>query len=299
MASPWDRLGKQGKVEEAASPWNNLFGSGIPTSSRRAFNTSTGNLKSSAPNLIGINPNIPWWSQLKPGTPPKIGVGDGQNFNAKLLAAKQKRADALKAKQKELSDAFLPFGDDYYGDMTDSYRDFVDDNFQSSYDDALRGIYQGFKSRGIMPQADLNAAIANLDAAKVNELTRMDEAASGYSQSKRDEVSKSQKTLGDQLSALVGGASSVADIDLQTDAINQFDIGGKVSKLRNPAAKEALNFFTDFDKVSANNLDGSNVMPSYGASQSASNFMNLGGGSTNRSLGINSPFQGSSIKNIT
>ena len=263
-------------------------------------------------SAIGLDLDKPWYTQFEappvnPLTTVNVGGGNNQSQNqdsspsqAELLqSARNRRANALKSKKNELTKAFGAFGDDYYSDMSDSYKEFVSDDLDTGYDDALRGIYQGFKARGIMPYAELNAAIADLDKAKAIEMDNINKGAMGYSQSKKEEVSKSQKTLGDQLSALVGGASSVADIDKQTKAIEEFNIANKVAKLQTPSAKETMSFFADYDKLAENDVMGANVAPTYGSGKDASSMMKMGSVETpRRSFGIDTPFSGGSMRNV-
>ena len=228
---------------------------------------------------------------------------DAAYRKAMAMQAKERRASALAAKQRELADAFNFFNDDYYTDLSDSYKDFASGSLESAYDDSLRGIYQGFKSRGLLSQDAVDQAIAGLDRAKADEMTRLNNLASDYAGAKRDEVATSRQKFGDELSALVGGATDEESINKQTAAIEAFDISGRVDKLKKPGAKQAVDFFKDYDKVAAQSAARENVSASAAPGQvgdgggSASSVVQMGANTAPSSLvGIRSPFQGSSTK---
>lgn len=215
--------------------------------------------------------------------------------------AKSARSNALKKKQKELKDAFGFFNDDFYSDMSDSYKDFAQGSLDTAYDDSLRGIYAGFKAKGLLSQANVDEAMAGLNAAKAEEMKRLDTLASEYANTKRAEVEKGRTKYGDELSALVGGATDEASINKQRDAIENFDIEGRVNKLKKPGAKAAVDFFKGYDKVKAQ------AQPNVGATAgpeetgdeggSASSVVQMGANTAPSSMvGIRSPFQGSSTK---
>lgn len=214
---------------------------------------------------------------------------------AELAAARANRATALANKQAELTAAFSSFGDDFYDDLASSYSDYQNPLLAQSYDDSLRGIYEGFKAKGLLTQSGLDSAIGGLDAAKAAEMARITQGASDYSGAKRTEITQKQQKLGDQLAALVGGATTAADVNAQTDAINAFDFGGDVDKLKTPAAKGNLDFFQGFDKVTASAQPSQNVQPvsATGAPQAASITPAA------FRTGIQSPYQGESLKVIS
>lgn len=222
-----------------------------------------------------------------------------------LSNARNRRSNALAAKQAELADAFNFFNDDYYDDMSSSYKDFASGSLQSAYDDSLRGIYQGFKSRGLLSQAGVNEAIAGLDQAKVDEMARLDRMASDYAGAKRTEVDTSRQKFGDELSALVGGATTADAVNQQADAIEAFDISGRIDKLKKPGAKNTVEFFKGYDKVSPTAAAKTNVVASAAPGQvgddggSASSVVQMGANTAPSSMvGIRSPFQGGSNKVI-
>jgi hypothetical protein len=215
---------------------------------------------------------------------------------AELAAARANRANALANKQSQLAAAFGAFNDDFYEDLSSSYTEYQNPLLTQSYDDSLRGIYEGFKAKGLLSQSDVNAAISGLDAARDRERNRITQGATAYSDARRNEVAAKQKKLSDQLAGLVGGATTAADVNAQTEAINAFDFSGEVDKLTKPAAKGDLNFFEGFDKVTAAARPTSNVsaVSATGTPQGAESIQ-----AGRQATGIRSPYQGSSLKVVS
>ena len=215
---------------------------------------------------------------------------------AELAAARANRANALASKQAELASAFGAFSNDFYDDLSSSYTDFQNPLMSQSYDDSLRGIYEGFKARGLLSQSQVDAAISGLDSARDRERNRIASGAAAYSDARRNEVAAKQKKLGDQLAGLVGGATTAADVNAQTEAINAFDFSSEVDKLKTPAAKGDLNFFEGFDKVTASSRPSSNVaaVSATGAPQTAES---IAAGRVR--TGIRSPYQGNSLRVVS
>jgi len=215
---------------------------------------------------------------------------------AELAAARANRANALANKQNQLAAAFGAFSDDFYDDLGSSYSEYQNPLLSQSYDDSLRGIYEGFKAKGLLSQADVNAAISGLDSARDRERNRITQGATAYSDARRNEVAAKQKKLGDQLAGLVGGATTAADVNAQTEAINAFDFSGDVDRLKQPAAKGDLNFFEGFDKVAASSRPATNVA-AVSATGTPQNAESVAAG--RQATGIRSPYQGSSLKVVS
>jgi len=215
---------------------------------------------------------------------------------AELAAARANRANALANKQSQLAAAFGAFNDDFYEDLGSSFNEYQNPLLTQSYDDSLRGIYEGFKAKGLLSQADVNAAISGLDSARDRERNRITQGATAYSDARRNEVAAKQKKLGDQLAGLVGGATTAADVNAQTEAINAFDFSGDVDRLKQPAAKGDLNFFEGFDKVAASSRPATNVA-AVSATGTPQNAESVAAG--RQATGIRSPYQGSSLKVVS
>ena len=237
------------------------------------------------------------------------GDNDGYQYidqgQVELQKARDERATALAAKQKELSDAFGYFNDDYYGDLSQSYTDYSNPLLQNAYDDSLRGVYQGFKAAGLVSQADMDSAIGGLDSQKAIEQQRIADAASAYSGTRRTDIEKQRQKLGDQLSSLVGGAPDIDSVRAQTEAINNFDVAKNVDKLKAAPVKTSINFFDGFDKVAA--TQESNPLATYTNAPGAASASLTGSSALPSSasvqptslVGISSPYAGSSVKVVS
>lgn len=212
------------------------------------------------------------------------------NQQNKKLQAALKRANAISQKRKELADAFGFFNDDFYDDMGTSFSDFQQSSLQEGYDGSLRGIMEGFKAQGMLRQADVDEAVGKLDAAKQSEMEKITQGATDYSQAKRDEVAAKQAKLGDQLSALSGGAKDVAQLEAQTAAIQKFDFNKEIEKLKTPGKKTGMDFFTDFTQLAAPIGPSINVQAE--STAGAPQFGEI----TPITTGIKSPFDSRSIR---
>lgn len=212
-----------------------------------------------------------------------------------INAAKKERAEALSKKQKELTDAFGTFGDDYYDDLATSFTDFQTPLLSSAYADATRGMYDGFKAKGLLSQAEVDAGLGDLLTQKTVDSANISTGASGYAQAKRDEVTKKQQSLGDALSAMAGGATTLDDINKQTENIKAFDFSKDIDKLKPAASKTALSFFDGFTKIPLAQQPTENVAPTStsGAAQAGSVTPAY------TYTGINDPYRGSTTRVVS
>jgi len=217
-----------------------------------------------------------------------------------LAAARQRRAEAYNSRNSALTEAFGGFNDDYYSDLETAFRDVNTPGVQSQYDDALRGIYQGFKQQGIFDQSDFDSRVAALDSQRTAEEARIGTAAKDYVEQQRKAIADQQSKLAKSLSGIMGGANTLEEIDAQTNNIGQFSFDSDIAKLK-AAGPDApsMDMFADFTKVAAPTLTGAapaNVAPiSPSAFGGASQIVNTGGASGS-STGVASPFSGSSVK---
>lgn len=212
-----------------------------------------------------------------------------------LDAARKERAEALAQKQKQLTDAFSAFGDDYYNDLSSAYTDFQTPLLSSAYEDAKRGVYDGFKAKGLLTQAEVDAGLGDLLTQKTIDTANINTGASGYVQAKKDEVAKKQKALGDALSAMAGGATTLDEINKQTENIKTFDFSKDVEKLRPAASKTALTFFDGFTKIPLGDQPIENVAPvsTSGAAQTGTITPAY------TYTGINDPYSGSGTRVVS
>jgi hypothetical protein len=139
--------------------------------------------------------------------------------------------------------------------------------------------------------------MAGLNAQKAIEEQRLKDSALTYSTAQRDQVNKERQKLGEQLSALAGGATDLATIDQQTSDIENFDVAGRVNKLKSPNTKTSMDFFSDFAKVS----EGSTADPEATFTGNASPVTQAMFSQANpyANLGIQTPYQGRSTKVIS
>jgi len=269
---------------------------------------SAGNVKGvySDDGLFGgrVYSGDPNFGPNPPGGPGGEGGGGNTTYNPgpdPLQLARDRRATALAEKQKELAEAFAnTFSDDYYGDLSSSYSDFAMSGLQEAYDDSLRGIYQGFKAAGLMSQDDLNTAISGLDTQKGVEQQRINDAAAQYAEQKKADAETQRQKFGDELTALVGGATTQEAIDAQTANIQNFDVTGRIDKAKAPGAKNPMEFFQGYDKVKADQVSAMNPTATYTQAPGAASLSLKSGASAPQSLvGVSSPFQGNSVKVVS
>jgi hypothetical protein len=235
------------------------------------------------------------------------GGASGQSSYARrrgidpLQVARDRRATAYANRNQALVDAFGGFNDDYYSDLETAFRDVNTPSVQSQYDDAMRGIYQGFKQQGIFDQSDFDSRVAALNAQRTAEEARIGTAAKDYAEQQRQAIADQQSKLAKSLSGIMGGASTVKEIDAQTNNIGKFNFDSDIAKLK-AAGPDApsMDMFVDFDKVSAPTVTGTapeNVAPiSPSAFAGGSQLVNTGAAQSGASTGVASPFSGSSVK---
>jgi hypothetical protein len=220
-----------------------------------------------------------------------------------FIKLKNQRATAYNTRAQALADAFGIFNDDYYNDLSTAFKDVNSGGIQTAYDDALRGIYQGFKQQGIFDQGAFDDQVAALNAQKAQEDANLEQAAQAYADSQKKAVAEQQQKLANALSGIVGGATNEAEYNQQIKDINEFNFDNEVAKLK-AAGPEAgsVEFFKDFNKVAAPSVTGAspdNVPPlSTGVSELSPSAFVQSTGTTGSSSGISSPFSGSSVKVI-
>ena len=281
-------------LENVGGNYGQVLGSGS-TNDNRTFDPRTPtNINGRAITSQNINETpsiIPQvMSQPSGGSDAVIPVSD-------LDQARSRRATALANKQSELANAFASFSDDYFDDLGRSYSEFNNPLLSTAYDDAVRGIYDGFKSAGIMSSADLTSQMAGLDAQKAIEEQRLKDSALTYSTAQRDQVNKERQKLGEQLSGLAGGATDLASIDQQTSAIENFDVAGRVNKLKSPNTKTSMDFFSDFAKVPQSST--ADPVATFAGTPSPVSQAMFSQENPYASLGIQTPYQGSATKVIS
>ena len=189
-------------------------------------------------------------------------IANPTNNNRVAMAnARIDRAKALVNKQKELAEAFGAFNDDYFEDLSESYTSFQTPLLDTALGDAERGLYNTFKSKGLLTQAEVDQGLGSLLEQKSVDAERIQTGANQYAQAKRDEIATTQQKLADSLSGMIGGASTLDEIQKQTQDIQNFDVQKSVDKLKPAATKTAMAFFDGFDKIPLSNAPMENVDP--------------------------------------
>ena len=251
-------------------------------------------------------------STLGPGgqvttTPPGGNAGGGGGGSTtptgptpEELAYKQAVKDrdkALKGKQAELSKAFGFFDDKYYKGLADNYKADSASAFETAYDDAMRGIYQGYKAAGILTQAGVDSDVGALNAAKGSETDRMGDLAQTYSDTNKARVEKANKDLGKELAGLVKETASIDEIKAQTAAINKWSVSDKVDTYKNPTDADIADFYTNFNKAADD--PSYNVDPTYSSSTGkASNPQAAASNQPTSQVGVRSPYRGAATRTV-
>jgi len=147
----------------------------------------------------------------------------------------------------------------------------------------------------LLTQAEVDAGLGDLLTQKTIDTANINTGASDYVQAKKDEVSKKQQSLGDALSAMAGGATTLDEINKQTENIKAFDFSKDVEKLKPAASKTALTFFDGFTKIPLGDQPIENVAPvsTSGAAQTGTITPAY------TYTGINDPYSGSGTRVVS
>ena len=222
--------------------------------------------------------------------------------NSALVSALADRDAALAAQMSSLSDAFGFGTDDYYSGLSDSYTADNNQAFQTAYDDAMRGIYDGFKSAGILTQSGVDQDKSKLGSANLSETNKLGTAAEEYAKANRSFVDEGRTGIEGQLQGLAVNADTADAYRAQTEAIRGFDVAGASKPFQTATERSVADFFSDFAKRS---YDPSyNVAPTAVASAGPSRVtqsVNQFGPNTQASsqVGIRSPYKGRSTRVVT
>ncbi len=222
--------------------------------------------------------------------------------NSALVSALADRDAALAAQMSSLGEAFGFSTDDYYGGLRDSYTTANNPAFQTAYDDAMRGIYDGFKSAGLLTQSAVDQDVSKLGAANTSETSKLGTAAEEYAKANRSFVGEGRSGIEGQLQSLAVDAATADAYKQQADAIRAFDVAGAAKPFKTPTGSSVADFFSDFNKRS---YDPSyNVAPtavaSGGPSRVTQSVQNLGSNTQPSSMvGLRSPYKGRSTRVVT
>ena len=307
----------------AGSNYTNNGGSYSSPTSVTADDLATGNY-ATVPNNSGgstvVSVNTPDFSKIpqvdidvgggSPGTGngnSNIGNNDGgsapqQPVISPVDAARAERDAALAAAQGRLKDAFSFATDDYYTGLSNAFTANSDGTFQTAYDDALRGIYEGFKAAGLVTQSGIDSGIASLDGAKSGERGKLGTLSQEYAKANRDYVNQGLTAIGDALTAIAAQSDDLGTLQSQTEQLNAYDVAGEAKPYQSPTEKGVAEFFSNFQKRA---YDPSyNVSPtavaSAGPSRVTQSVQQYGANRQPSSMvGIRSPYEGQAMRVVT
>ena len=220
--------------------------------------------------------------------------------NQALLDALARRDAALQSQLGNVASAFGFATDDYYNQLGEDYRNNgMSEAFATAYDDAIRGIYDTYKSYGMLSQADVNDDLGLLEGAKSGEEGRIDNIIDQYMNANRGYVSGGRSGIESDLRGFVTNTEDIPTIDQQTSQILGYDVSGRSAPYKTPKEQEVVDFFSDFVKRSYDpsyNVDPSAVA-SGGPRRVSASVDQKGAGAQPSSLaGILDPVRGGSTR---
>lgn len=223
-----------------------------------------------------------------------------KEVNQALLDALALRDAALARQLGLLNEQFTFATDDYYNQLGTNYREGgLSDAFTTAYDDATRGIYDTFKSAGMLTQQGVDDKLGILAGAESGEEGRIDSIVDQYMGANRNYVTGGKSDLTSELQGLAVDSEDIPTINAQTAAINAFDVVGRSKPYKEPKEQEVVDFFTDFVKRAYDpsyNVDPSAVAT--GAPKRVTGSVNQKGANTAPSTiaGLFDPVTGGSVK---
>jgi hypothetical protein len=220
--------------------------------------------------------------------------------NQALLDAQARRAAALAKQMGAVATAFGFSTDDYYNQLGTDYREGgLSEAFTTAYDDAIRGIYDVYKSAGMLTQSDVDDDLGILAGANSGEEGRMDSIVDQYTTANRNYVTEGRGGIEGELQGFVTDTEDIPTIDAQTAQILAYDVPGKSQPYKTPQEAEVVEFFTDFVKRAYDpsyNVDPTAVA-SGGPKKVSGSVDQLGAGTQPSTIaGILDPVKGGSVK---
>jgi len=220
--------------------------------------------------------------------------------NQALLDALARRDAALAKQMGAVATAFGFSTDDYYNQLGTDYREGgLSEAFTTAYDDAVRGIYDVYKSAGMLTQSDVDDDLGILAGANSGEEGRMDSIVDQYMAANRNYVTEGRGGIEGELQGFVTDTEDIPTIDAQTAQILAYDVPGKSQPYKTPQEAEVVEFFTDFVKRAYDpsyNVDPTAVA-SGGPKKVSGSVDQLGAGTQPSTIaGILDPVKGGSVK---
>ena len=242
------------------------------------------------------------------GTGTSTGGNDGGGtsvvtappVNQALLDAQARRAAALAKQMGAVATAFGFSTDDYYNQLGTDYREGgLSEAFTTAYDDAVRGIYDVYKSAGMLTQSDVDDDLGILAGANSGEEGRMDSIVDQYMAANRNYVTEGRGGIEGELQGFVTDTEDIPTIDAQTAQILAYDVPGKSQPYKTPQEAEVVEFFSDFVKRAYDpsyNVDPT-ALASGGPKKVSGSVDQLGAGTQPSTIaGILDPVKGGSVK---
>lgn len=222
--------------------------------------------------------------------------------NQALVDALARRDAALSTQMGNVETAFGFSNDDYYTGLGESYREGgLSEAFTTAYDDATRGIYDTFKSAGMLTQQGVDDSMGILASAEGGEEGRIDGIVNQYTTANRNFVTGGRTGMEGTLSGFATDTQDIPTIDAETAQIMGYDVAGNSQQFKTPKEQEVVDFFTDFVKRSYDpsyNVDPTAVA-SGGPSRVSGSVDQLGAGTQPSTIaGILDPIAGGSVKVI-
>ena len=229
-----------------------------------------------------------------------VGGGEASPIVTDLDAAKGRRNAALSTQMGNIGTAFGFSTDDYFKKLGSDYREGgLSEAFTNAYDGATRGIYDTFKSSGMLTQQGVDDSMGMLASAESGEEGRIDGIVDQYTAANRNYVGEGRTGMEGTLQGLINETNDIPAIDAQTSQILGYDVAGNSQKFKNPKEQEVVNFFTDFAKRAYDpsyNVDPTAVA-SGGPSRVSGSVDQLGAGTQPSTIaGIFDPVAGGSVK---
>ena len=280
------------------------------TANNRSSNDGPGFNISAPPEVGGYYNNFTPPPSTNTSTSTSTNSGSSSNSsgrsapvdNSALVSALADRDAALAAQMSSLGDAFGFSTDAYYGGLRDSYTSDNNQAFQTAYDDAMRGIYDGFKSAGLLTQGAVDQDKSKLGSANLSETNKLGTAAEEYAKANQTFVDDGRTGIERDLNALAVDANTADAYRKQIEAINAFDVAGAAKPFETPTGSSVADFFSNFAKRS---YDPSfNVAPTAVTSGSPSrvtqSVQSLGSNTQPSSMvGLRSPYKGKSTRVVS
>lgn len=234
------------------------------------------------------------------GGPPVV---EEPAVNQALIDALARRDEALSGQLGNVASAFGFSTDDYYNQLGTDYREGgLSDAFTTAYDDAIRGIYDTFKSAGMLTQQGVDDKMGILSGAEGGEANRLDSIVDQYTSANRGYVDSGRSGMEGTLRGYVTDTEDIPTIDQQTAQILGYDVAGNSQQYKTPQEGNVVEFFTDFVKRSYDpsyNVDPTAVA-SGGPKKVSGSVDQLGAGTQPSSLaGILDPVRGGSVKVVS